>query len=100
MDARSKGDYSRHIREALMVVEKLPEVNPPSDRVSDRFVGLFRSWNHCGGGTEEDIEKRVPSQGFIGRGVNIGQRGEQEVGQATQAATWHGQGVVPPPRCL
>src|SRR4051812_22768701 len=28
-----QGDYSRHIREALLVVEKLPEVNPPSGRV-------------------------------------------------------------------
>src|SRR3954462_10956185 len=33
MDPWSKVDYSRHIREALMVVEKLPEVNPPSGRV-------------------------------------------------------------------
>src|SRR4051812_30363234 len=34
MDPWSKVDYSRHIQEALMVVEKLPEINPPSDRVS------------------------------------------------------------------
>src|ERR1044072_6790130 len=33
MDPWSKGKYSRQIREALMVVEKLPEVNPPSGRV-------------------------------------------------------------------
>ena len=33
MDPWSKVDYSRHIREALMVVEKLPEINPPSGRV-------------------------------------------------------------------
>src|SRR4051812_18032420 len=33
MDPWSKGGYSWHIREALMVVEKLPEINPPSDRV-------------------------------------------------------------------
>ena len=32
MDPWSKGDYSRHIREALMVVEKLPEIDPPSGR--------------------------------------------------------------------
>src|SRR4051812_40200565 len=30
MDPWSKVDYSRHIREASMVMEKLPEVNPPS----------------------------------------------------------------------
>src|SRR3954465_2377782 len=33
MDPWSKVDYSRLIREASMVVEKLPEVNPPSGRV-------------------------------------------------------------------
>ena len=36
MDPWSKEDYSRHVREASMAVEKLPEVNPPSGRVSGR----------------------------------------------------------------
>ena len=36
MDPWSKGDYSRLIREALMVVERLPEVIPPSGRVLGR----------------------------------------------------------------
>src|SRR4051812_25422872 len=36
MDPWSKGDYSRHIREALLVVEKLPKINPPSGRVPGR----------------------------------------------------------------
>src|ERR1044071_7903161 len=36
MDPWSKGDYSRFIREAFMVVEKLPEVVPPSGRVPGR----------------------------------------------------------------
>ena len=36
MDPWSKVDYSWLIREASMVVEKLPEVNPPSDRVMGR----------------------------------------------------------------
>src|SRR4051812_43510336 len=36
MDPWSKVDYSWIIREASMVKEKLPEVNPPSDRVSGR----------------------------------------------------------------
>src|SRR4051812_15101457 len=34
MDPWSKVDYSRLIREALMAVEKLAEINPPSGRVS------------------------------------------------------------------
>ncbi|KAE8782652.1 hypothetical protein D1007_43918 [Hordeum vulgare] len=36
MDSWSREDYSRHVREASMVVEKLPEVNPPSGRVPGR----------------------------------------------------------------
>ncbi|KAE8819510.1 hypothetical protein D1007_02493 [Hordeum vulgare] len=36
MDSWSQEDYSRHLREASMVVEKLPDVNPPSDRVPGR----------------------------------------------------------------
>ena len=36
MDSWSKEDYSRHVREASMAVEKLPKVNPPSDRVPGR----------------------------------------------------------------
>src|SRR4051812_28198647 len=38
MDPWSKGDYSLHIREALMVVEKLPEINPPSVRVQGQVL--------------------------------------------------------------
>src|SRR3954463_5617770 len=33
MDPWSKGGYSRHIQEASMEMEGLPEVNPPSGRV-------------------------------------------------------------------
>src|SRR3954466_4751849 len=36
MEPWSKVDYSRIIREASMVEGKLPEVNPPSDRVPGR----------------------------------------------------------------
>ena len=38
MDPLSKVDYSRHIREASMAMEKLPEVNPPSGRVSRQHL--------------------------------------------------------------
>ena len=60
MDPWSKEDYSRHIREALMVVEKLSEVNPSSAGNHDRFVGLYRPWNRDDGGIEEDTAKRFP----------------------------------------
>src|ERR1041385_4037479 len=37
-DPWSKGNYSRHIREASMVERRLPEVVPPSDRVPGRSL--------------------------------------------------------------
>src|SRR3954465_4327938 len=38
MDPWSKVDYSRHIREASMEMEGLPEVNPPSGRVPGQHL--------------------------------------------------------------
>src|SRR4051812_6986995 len=38
MDPWSKGNYSRHIREASMAMEGLPEVVPPSDRVPGQLL--------------------------------------------------------------
>ena len=38
MDSWSTGDYSQLIREASMVVEKLPMVNLPSGRVPGRVL--------------------------------------------------------------
>ena len=51
MDSWSKGDYSRVIREASMVVEKLPVVVLPSGRVPGRVLMVLpilearRWWN-------------------------------------------------------
>ena len=38
MDPWSKGDYSRHIPEAIMVMERPPEVNSPSGRVPGQLL--------------------------------------------------------------
>ena len=38
MDPWSKVDYSRHIREASMAMEALPEVVPPSGRVPGQLL--------------------------------------------------------------
>src|SRR4051812_43090541 len=75
MDPWSKVDYSRLIREALMVVEKIPEVNPPSGRCRDRVSCKPRSWNRGGGKTEGRSQKRVLSSRVLGQEVNIGQGG-------------------------
>src|SRR4051812_40940175 len=51
MDPWSKLDYSRLIWETLMVVKKLSEVNPPSDRVRGQgllaapILESWRQWN-------------------------------------------------------
>ena len=51
MDPWSKGDYSRRIREAVMVMERPPEVNPPSGRVPGQVLQAIprsesrRRWN-------------------------------------------------------
>src|SRR3954463_102568 len=64
MDPWSKVDYSRIIREASMVEEKLPEVDPPSGRVPRRGLLALpileaRRWRNRG-----EIAKR----GFVLRG--------------------------------
>src|SRR4051812_40700038 len=38
MDPWSKGDYSRHIREASMAMDGLPEGVSPSDRVPEQLL--------------------------------------------------------------
>src|SRR4051812_30833762 len=88
MDPWSKVDYSRLIREALVVVEKLPEVDPPS-----------RSWNCGGDGTERSSRKMVPSSRVPGRGVNMGQRGAREWPQGSRRPpSAASRGVAPPGR--
>jgi len=76
MDPWSKGDYSRHIWEPLMVVEKLPEINPSSGRVLGRRLLALPILKRGGGGTEARSQKRVPSSDeprhgeYIGEGVH------------------------------
>ena len=58
MDPWSKVDYSRHIREASMAMEKLPEVNPPSGRVpGQRLLAapILKQWRRR---NREDIKKK------------------------------------------
>src|SRR4051794_25999801 len=69
MDPWSKVEYSRLIREASMVVEKLPEVNPPSGRVPGRgllahpILEARRWWNRG-----EIVKKGSVLEGFGTRG--------------------------------
>src|ERR1041385_680976 len=70
MDPWSKVDYSRFIREASMVVEKLPEVNPPSGRVPERGLLVLpileaRRWRNRG----EIAKKGSVLEGFGTRDI-------------------------------
>src|ERR1043165_1098109 len=71
MDPWSKVDYSRFIREASMVVEKLQEVVPPSGRVPG--IGLLvlpmleARWLRNRG---EIAKKGSVPEGFSSRGIN------------------------------
>src|SRR3954465_1788269 len=99
MDPWSKMDYSRLIREAPMVVEKLPEVNPPSGRVPGQ--GLLaapilesRRWQNRG----EITKKGFVLEGFGRRGKYRpnGARGWPQVSRRPPVAAT--RGVAPPGR--
>src|SRR4051812_37325954 len=111
MDPWSKGDYSRHIRQEPMVVEKLPEDNPPIDRVPGRGLLVLpilearRRWN---GGENRDAGLSPRPAGARGEnGPRGGARGWTRLpgplvarpgGGLRQMAGWVGPG--PPPALL
>src|SRR3954470_9493722 len=97
MDPWSKLDYSRFIREASMVVEKLPEVVPPSGRVPGRGLLVLpileaRRWRNRG-----EIAKNgsVP-EGFSSRGINR-RRGAARGGPGSPGAPLARPGFGPRP---
>src|ERR1044071_8984515 len=84
----AKVDYSRFIREASMVVEKLPEVVHPSGRVPGRVLLVLRilevrrRWNRG------EIAKKGSRLGvFTSRGINR-RRGQPGGPRGVQAAPW------------
>ncbi|KAE8803142.1 hypothetical protein D1007_21053 [Hordeum vulgare] len=109
MDSWSKEDYSRHVWEASMVVEKLPEVNPPSGRVPGRGLPALpisealRRWN---GGEILDSGyilrvfrprgKYRPKEGATGWTLHPGDLVAQQGGGPHQVAAWvrHGSPVA------
>src|SRR4051812_41132301 len=92
MDPWSKGDYSRHIRDASMVVERLPEVNPPSDRVPGRgflVLPVFGAWRRRN--REVFRDAGFSSRVSWTRGKHR-LKGAQGVGPTSQVPWWRGQG--------
>src|SRR4051812_21200310 len=87
MDPWSKVDCSRLIREVLMVVEKLPGVNPPSGRVPGQGLleaPILESWRRQNRG--EIVEKGSVLEDFGTRG-KYRPKGGQGVASGVQAAT-------------
>ena len=67
MDSWSKGGYSRVIREASMVVEKLPVVILPSGRVPGRVLLVLPILEAAAAAEQRwDREKSFSSEGFGG----------------------------------
>ena len=111
MDPWSKVDYSRHIREALMVVEKLTEINPPSGRVPGRgllAIPILESLRRRNSGENRDAGSlfRVSASGCKYRPKG-GTRGGPHLpgglwarppSWPRQVAAWEGGG--PPPAGL
>src|SRR4051812_14085715 len=92
MDPWSKVDYSRHIREASMAMEGLPEVNPPSERVPGQRLLAPPILKRRRQRNREEIGKGCLVSKVFGRGVNIGGRGSQGGHQGPRRPL----GVTPP----
>src|SRR3954467_2049988 len=90
MDPWSKGDYSQVIREASMVVEKLPEVIPPSGRVPGRVLLVLPILEARRRRNRGEIEKKGSRLGvFASRGINR-RRGQPGAPPGDQAPPWRG----------
>src|SRR3954469_17179317 len=91
-DLWSKGDYSRHIGEASMAMDGLPEGVPPSGRVPEQLLQaapvLKRRWRRYRG----EIGKKGFVLGVSSTRVNIGEGGHQGDPPVSQEAPWRGLG--------
>ena len=92
MDPWSKVDYSRLIREASMVVEKLPVVVLPSGRVPGRVLLMLPILEALRRRNRGEIAKKGSVlEGFGTRGIYM-RRGAARGGAGAPGAPWRGQG--------
>src|ERR1041384_3924191 len=91
MDPWSKGDYSRHIREASMAMDGLPEGVSPSVRVPEQLLQaapiLKRRRRNREGFTKKGSVLGVSTPG--GKYRRRGRRGDP---RGSQEAPWRGRG--------
>src|SRR3954470_10843479 len=96
MDPWSKVDYSRLIREASMLVEKLPEVNPPSGRVPGRGLLVLPILEARRRRNRGQIAKKGSVlKGFSLRGINR-RKGAARGGPGAPGAPLARPGAWPP----
>src|SRR3954469_8763116 len=92
-DLWSKGDYSRHIREASMAMDGLPEGVPPSGRVPEQLLQaapiLKRRWQRYRG----EIAEKGFVLGVSSPRAKYRRRGHQGDPPGSQEASWHGLGL-------
>src|SRR3954467_14416627 len=113
MDPWSKVDYSRHIREASMAMEGIPEVNPPSGRVPGQRLLAAPILKRRRRRNREEIGKGASSFRVSSSGEYIGEGGSQGATRGLGApwarpppwprhqGTWGlGGGPLGPPRCF
>src|SRR3954470_17173387 len=88
MDPWPKVDYSRHIREASMAMEGLPEMNPPSGRMpGQRLLAAMilkrrRRWN------KEGIGKKGSGVEGFRTGGKYRRKGEARGPPGSPCAPW------------
>src|SRR3954470_9243990 len=100
MDPWSKGYYSWHIREALMVVEKLSEVNPPSDRVPRQVRRGCPDLGIVAAVEQRKISRKGSVSRVSGTGCKYRPKGAPGVPPPPQAPCWRDQEEAVPARRL
>src|SRR3954468_2083872 len=94
MDPRSKVDYSWIIREASMVVEKLPEVNPPSGRVPGRGLLVLPILEARRQRNRGEITKKGYVFGGFKRRGKYRRRGQPGGHQGSRWPLWPPSGIL------
>ena len=97
MDPWSKGDYSQLIREASMVVEKLPVVVLPSDRVPGRVLLVLPILEARRRRNRDEIAKKGSVLEGFGTRCKYMPKGVTRGGKGGPGAPRRGQGWGRPP---
>src|SRR3954469_20105429 len=95
-----QGDYSRHIREASMAMDGLPEGVSPSGRVPEQLLQAAPILKRRRRRYREEFAKRGSVLGFPPRGLNIGEGGVEGTHEAVRRVPGAAQGGAAPPALL